>query len=426
MSEFLDKLESKIDALDEKERKKIIKKYQREIEAKMKDDLTEEEAILSLGSVDELAKKICEEYHVNLINRKRTLKETINNGIEESAKFLANTCDELADYSKSATKDNFLVTFFEILLKVVLLVMIFMLLKIPFILAQSGMNFIFDLLFYPFNVTLAEILDYVIAVLYGATCIAASVYMFKGYFDKSNKLVPTDSNKEVEENEEKKEVSKRKVNYAAGIIKALIMVIVIIPMIFLNIILLALTILAVFLIIKGISVIGLAIILLSFFLLTLIMTTYLTDAMDNKDRNHLFALCISVISLIIGIVLFVDDLMGYNYPETLDNCHFETITESLTIEIDKETDFIFVDGDVEYVVDNKIKDNTILIEVTYYEDFVDILLQKYIGEESDRIVVSSEDKDLKISDYVFVYDNMIKDLQDNNIFKYSDFPGGNI
>lgn len=418
MSEFLDKLESKIDALDENERKKIIKKYQREIEEQMKDGKSEKEAVDELGNVDEIAKKICEDYHVNLVNRKKTLKETINSGIEASAKFLANTCEEVIDYSKSATKDNFLVTFFEILLKVVILIIVFMLLKVPFILVQSGVTFVFDLLFYPFNITLIELFEYIISVLYGAACIAASVYMFKGYFTKE--VLPEKIPEEKEEPKEKKEVAKRNINYAVGIIKALIMIIVIIPMIFLNIIFLALTILAVFLIIKGVSVIGLAIILLSFFLLTLIMTTYLTDAMDNRDRNHLFALCISVISLIIGIVLFVDDLMGYNYPNTLDNCHFETTTESVTIDIEKETDFIFLEGNVEYVVDNNIKDNTVLLEVTYYEDFVDILLQRLIGEETDRLIISSQDKNLNADDYIFMYDNMIKDLQDNNIFNYSE------
>ena len=420
MSEFLDKLESKIDALDESERKKIIKKYQKEIETKIKNGKTEEEAIEEIGNIDNIAKEICEDYHVNLVNRKKTLQEKINSGIEECATFLAHTCEEVIDYTKKSTKDNFLVTFFEIMLKIVILVMLFMICKIPFILCQEGLNIVFDLLFYPFDMALAEIFEYIISIIYGAVCIALSVYMFKDYFIKDNELVKKVDKIVDEKNKEKIEQKEKKINYAIMIIKVLIMFIVIIPMMFLNIVFLGLTILAVYLIIKGVSVVGLAIILLSFFLLTLVMTTYVTDAMDSRDRNHLFALCISVISLIIGIVLFIDDLTGYNYPETLDNSHFKTKNESVTIEIDKETDFIILNAEINNVIDNNIEDNKVLVEVTYYDDFVDINLEHIINEDMDSIVITSNVDDFDMNDYINMYDVVLEDLKDNNIFKYGD------
>ena len=213
MSEFLDKLESKIDAIDEKERKKIIKKYQRIIEEKIKDGMEEKEAIQSLGDINDIAKDICEDYHVNLVNRKRTFKEVLNDGIEESAKFLAETCQDVITYSKAATKDNFLISFFEIALKIVILVLLFMLFKIPFIILQSGLEFTFELLFFPFNVVLTEIFEYIISILYGAVCIATSIYIFKGYYINNNE----ESKEEVKEDEslkeEKKEITKKGINY---------------------------------------------------------------------------------------------------------------------------------------------------------------------------------------------------------------------
>lgn len=419
MNEFLDELESKIDALDEKERKKIVKKYQRIVEEKIKEGKTEVEVIEEFGSVDDIAKKICEDYHVNLVNRKKSFKDTLNKGIEEGAKFLAKTCEEIAEYTKSSTKDKLLVTFFEILLKIIVLIILFMLFKIPFILVQSGLDFVFGLLFYPFDTTLSIIFEYIISILYLVSCIASSIYMFKGYF--INDITQAkDEEKLGELKQDKKEHSGKNINYAIVIIKTLIMIIIIIPMIFLNLTFLTLALLALFFIIKGISVVGLAIILLSFFLLTLIMTNYVADAIDNRNRNHMFPLCISVISLIIGIVLFVDDLIGYNYPEQLTNSHFETVTETLTLEVDKSTEFILLDGEVEYVVDNNIQDNKVLVEVTYYDDFVDIIFQETIGEELDSIVVYSKADDLNIDDYIRMYNNILKDLQDNNIFKYSD------
>ena len=127
---------------------------------------------------------------------------------------------------------------------------------------------------------------------------------------------------------------------ATGFIKLLLMLIVIMPMIILCLIFLSLTILAVFLVYKGVAVIGLSIILLSFFLLTLIVTTYITDAIDNKERNHFFALCISIISLIIGGVLFVDDLVSYNYPKNLEESNFKSTVEILNVDIERVTSII--------------------------------------------------------------------------------------
>lgn len=416
MNEFLEKLESKLDAIDEKERKKIIKKYQRIIEEKMKDKMTEKEAVKSLGNIDDIAKEICENYHVNLVNRKRNFNEYLNDGIEESAKFLSETFKDVVNYSKAATKDNFLVSFFEVLLKVVILIMVFMLLKIPFLLIQIGVDFVIDFLFYPFNVVLGNIFDYIIAILYGGCCIGASVYMFKGYYISHEK--GSDESLELKEEEDKKQ-SKNNVNYALMIVKALIVFIVVIPLILLNLTLLGLTAFAIFLVFKGVPIIGLSILLLSFFLLTLLLTVYVTDVLDKKERNHIFVLCISLVSLIIGGVLFVDDLMNYNYPTELTDSNLEALTESLTIDLDKKTVFTFLDGDVEYIIDNSIVDNKVLVEVTYYDNFVDIALKKYLGEDLNQIIIYSEYDEATFETYMYLYDNMIEDLKDNNVFNYT-------
>lgn len=418
MNDFLEELESKIDALDEKERKKIIKKYQVMIEEKKEDGLTEKEAIKELGNVDDVAKEICNDYHVNQVNRKVTLKEKINNGIHTSAEFLAETCQEVIDYSKEATKDKPLVTFFELLLKIVILLVLFAFYKIPFVLLDAGLKTVFEMLFYPFNFALAEIFEYVVAVLYFGVCVATSIYMFKGYFEKD--MFAKKKEKEIENDTEKKEVSKVGINFAGIFVKILLMVIVVMPMIVLCLVFLALTILAVYLVCKGIAVIGLSILLLSFFLLTLIITTYVTDAIDNKDRNHFFALCISIISLIIGGVLFVDDLVGYNYPKTLEESNFKVTVETLNVDIEKETALISLDGELELIVDNSILDNKLVFEATYYDSFTDIILQTYVNKEENQIVIYTEPDEYTVSTYMEIYNNVVEDLKNNNIFNYNE------
>ena len=415
MSDFLEKLETKIDALDEKERKKIIKNYQVMIEEKMNEGLTEKEAIKSFGNVDDIAKEICSDYHVNLVNRKVTLKDKINEGVHIGAEFLAETCQDVIDYSKEATKDKPLVTLFELILKIIILLVLFTLYKIPFVIIYTGLDFVFSMLFYPFNFTLITIFEYIVSVLYFGACVSTGIYLFKGYFEKDVLGVKKEEDKE----KVNKEVSKVGVNFATIFVKVMLMLIVVMPMIVLCLIFLALTILAVFLVCKGIAVIGLSIILLSFFLLTLIVTTYVTDAIDNKERNHFFGLCISIISLIIGCVLFVDDLVGYNYPKTLEDSYFKSTIETLNVDIERETTIISLDGEVEIVVDDSIVDNKLVFEATYYDSFTDVVLKTYINDEEDQIVVYAEPDEHTVSTYITLYNGIVEDLKKNNIFDYN-------
>lgn len=415
MENFLEELERKLNVIDEKERKKIIKNYQRQIEEKIHDGKSEEEAINELGDIDEVAKEICETYHVNFKNRKKNFREVLNEGIENVAIFLADTTRDIINYSKENTKNKLGVTFFEILLKILILIMAFMVLKLPFIILEEGIETVSDLLFYPFNNSLNVIFEYIISVIYLALCIAASIYLFKGYFTKDTNVVLADKKED-----KKEEETLKKPNYAIMIIKMIIMVVVMIPMILLNILFLLLTVLAIYLVFKGVALVGLSILLLTLSLLSGVMTATLSDAIDNKNRSHLFALTISIISLIIGIVLFVNDLMSYNYPKTLEDSHFPTLTETIDLEVDKETNLYFPNGKAEYIIDDSIKDNIILLEVTYYDDFVDIIVERQLGEEKNNFVVMSRDDDLDVGDYVFMYETILEDLKDNNLFKYDD------
>lgn len=417
MSEFLDKLESKLYAIDEKERKKVIKKYRRLIEEQIKEGKEEEEVIKSYGDIDDLAEEICSDYHVNLISHKTPLKKKINDGIEESAKFLAETTKDVIKYSKEFTTDKFLVSFFEILLKILVLIILFSLFKIPFIVLQIGADFVFELLFFPFNAILLEVFDYIIAIAYGICCIAVSIYMFKGYYIE-NKEPKQDV---IDDNEVKKEtVSKRGINYTTLIVKAILILVVVVPLIALTVTFLGLTALAIFLVFKEVPVIGLSVLLLSFFLLSLNLVVYVTDLLDKRERNYLFVLCISILSFIIGSVLLVDDLLNYNYPKNLEESKFATVTETINLEINKDTEFDFIGSEAEYIIDNDLKDNQVIVEVTYYDDIVDIVIDEMNDDDYKIIYFYAQSDDYNFGDYRFIYETIIDDLKENNIYDYSE------
>ena len=64
-SEFLSELEKRIRVLDKSEIKDILAEYSQHIDMEMSNGLTEDEAIKSFGSIDELTSEILVAYHVN-------------------------------------------------------------------------------------------------------------------------------------------------------------------------------------------------------------------------------------------------------------------------------------------------------------------------------------------------------------------------
>lgn len=425
MNEFLDNLEKRISVLEEIERKKIIKKYQKEIEKKAKEGMTEKEAIESLGNVDEIVANIYSEYHINndYKEEKKTLGKIIDEGISYCAKYLSEFCSELIDYAKKNTSDKPLETFFEVILKVLLLIMAFMFIKLPFILTEEIFVWLFDLLFSPFNIVLIILLKFVLAVIYIICCIILGIYMFKNYYKKDETVEnPKEEPKKdkVENVEIKKDKAENKeiVNYAFTFIKVFLYIIVIIPMIFLNITLFGLAIFAGFLVFKGVNIIGLTILLSGLFLLTTIITNYITDALDSKYKSHLFSLIISAIAIIIGGILFVDNLMVFNYPSDIDESKFRNTTETKIIEIEKETSITVSDGEIKYEIDNNLKDNEILLEIIYYDEFTDVYIDSFDGKSTNHILIYPLDDKLSVESGIYFYKNSLEDLKKNNIYNY--------
>ena len=64
-SEFLSELEKRIRVLDKSEIKDILAEYSQHIDMEISNGQTEDEAIKSFGSIDELTSEILVAYHVN-------------------------------------------------------------------------------------------------------------------------------------------------------------------------------------------------------------------------------------------------------------------------------------------------------------------------------------------------------------------------
>lgn len=409
MEKFLEKLEAQLTMLEVSEQKKIIKRYQNEINEKIKSGMSEKEAIKSLGRMDDIVFQIYEEYHLDKknIGKTATVGEKVERILRKCAKFLADTCTETAYYLNHIS-NNALETFFEVFLKIVVFCIFALLLKLPFIWLEGCIQYLLNFLFYPFDRVLLNISSFTIAVIYFIVCVALILFLFKGYAKKDNK----DKTKAI--NKVKIESSEQSRNYAYALLKVGLYIVCIIPMIFIVLGLLVLTALSLFIVYKGVSVIGLVVILVGLLFLSIIITTYITDALDNRSRSHTFAIVVTVIALISGSILFVDNLMNFDYPKKLEDSAFVPYEETTTFNIEKETEVVNLSGDLEYVVDNSIEDNVILVKSLYFDELYDVMIE----HDSDRIWFYTLRDDFEMDDIHYLYQNVLKDLQNNKIYNY--------
>lgn len=131
-NEFFQKLETRLNILNEQERNDILSEYSSHIEFKMQDGKTEEQAIADFGDVDALAEEILSAYHIDT--------DTVwnKNGeyyIKKSVSFINHATEKLLSFSLSDVAK--VVVEFLIVLLVILLV------SVPFDMISNEVGYLF-------------------------------------------------------------------------------------------------------------------------------------------------------------------------------------------------------------------------------------------------------------------------------------------
>ena len=202
---FLKELEKRLILLEETEKQDILNEYKDIIEEKVKRGKTEEEAIADFGSIDELSKEILKACKINseyLKDKQSTssdkAKEIINNsedlikeGARKLSKFTRNVFDDIKKTNSSITIE----TIFEIIIKSIIMLVGFVILRIPFSIIKGLGKSILDMAFVPFDSVLNFIWSGIIGILYFITCIVIAILVFKQYFYSNSK--PKDNISEI-------------------------------------------------------------------------------------------------------------------------------------------------------------------------------------------------------------------------------------
>lgn len=435
---FLRELEKKLSILSEEERKDTINEYRDIIEEKVKHGKKESEAVKEFGSIDELSKEILNAYKINPDYKSKDFVDGAEELIRKGAKKISEVTDDVVDSIKQSDFECTTSNVFEIILKVIILLIFLAILKIPIYFASELGSSVFRIGVEPFATIFSWIWKGLIEIVYLGICVLLIVKLITDY-SKKDKTAKTNSkvkNTKIEEKtnskakntkiEEKttKENKKVKKNdtfetIVLILVRLFVIFTIIIPLVFVAFLFIVGLVILIYLLCKGIAVYGFLIATLGClgFIICIIDLIYRGLIADKKI--YLYPFLINILLIIIGGVMSISYIFDFEYHDSLPQNRYETKTEIFMEDIDKKTSISNYKKEI--IVDNSIEDNKIKAEVTYYPKFVSIEKHEDTDEDKDYISFVTNEKDTTFSLNNKYTKMIMKDIKNKKIYNYNEF-----
>lgn len=422
---FLRELEKKLSILSEEERKDTINEYRDIIEEKVKHGKKESEAVKEFGSIDELSKEILNAYKINPDYKSKDFVDGAEELIRKGAKKISEVTDDVVDSIKQSDFECTTSNVFEIILKVIILLIFLALLKIPIYFASELGSSVFRIGVEPFATIFSWIWKGLIEIVYLGICVLLIVKLVTDY-SKKNKTPKTNSkvkNTKIEEKttKENKKVKKNDTFETIVLILVRLFVIftIIIPLVFVAFLFIVGLVVLIYLLCKGIGVYGFLIATLGClgFIICIIDLIYRGLIADKKI--YLYPFLINILLIVIGGVMSISYIFDFEYHDSLPQNRYETKTETFMEDIDKKTSISNYKKEI--IVDNSIEDNKIKAEVTYYPEFVSIEKHEDTDEDKDYISFVTNEKDTTFSLNNKYTKMIMKDIKKKKIYNYNEF-----
>lgn len=422
---FLRELEKKLSILSEEERKDTINEYRDIIEEKVKHGKKESEAVKEFGSIDELSKEILNAYKINPDYKSKDFVDGAEELIRKGAKKISEVTDDVVDSIKQSDFECTTSNFFEIILKVIILLIFLAILKIPIYFASELGSSVFRIGVEPFATIFSWIWKGLIEIVYLGICVLLIIKLITDY-SKKDKTAKTNSkvkNTKIEEKttKENKKVKKNDTFETIVLILVRLFVIftIIIPLVFVAFLFIVGLVILIYLLCKGIGVYGFLIATLGClgFIICIIDLIYRGLIVDKKI--YLYPFLINILLIIIGGVMSISYIFDFEYHDSLPQNRYETKTEIFMEDIDKKTSISNYKKEI--IVDNSIEDNKIKAEVTYYPKFVSIEKHEDTDEDKDYISFVTNEKDTTFSLNNKYTKMIMKDIKNKKIYNYNEF-----
>ena len=434
-NEFIKELTKKLEVLEPKELKKVIKHYSELIDEKLLENSDEKSVIKELGDINLIAKKVLQSYKINPKYSKSTdlfdFKEVVENWIKEMAILLSNTIRSIHKSIKRRNKEISLELIFELIIKFVILIIFLAILTLPFEVINKLANSIFDMSFYPANRILSILWKIFTSLIYFGTGIMLFVIMFKDYINYAKEIDKKDMEDELiiekQKNDFKvdKELSNKRcqnINFIIKIAYRIFMTLFfLIPLWFIQIGLVAGIVFAIYYTYIGVKIAGLIVILIGLVIATLWMSDIFMQLTFKITKIYFFPVFISLIIICFGGLLFAFNIMAFNYfnvAPKIPNFTYKTKIQEFAIPL---LDDITLSGSKStYEVDDNIDDNVIRVEITYCDSITSIrgLSLNYLENKEKYLLSYIEESNIDITDYKYMYRSLITDLKNGNIYNY--------
>ena len=429
---FIKKLKNNLNVLEESEVKDIIEEYSDIIDEKIKDGKTEEEAIKDFGDINELSKEILKAYKINpkfIEDDEPEFRQDFEKTIKKGAKKLSNFTKSVVDDIKK--HDNITLEFIcEIVIKIIILLIIYAILTVPFWALLGLGHAIFDIAFFPLDIILNVIWGILVWVLYFVVGVIIAITMFKSNFKveevkeepkkkttKSNEEKNTEKVKidETEMEENKKSKKKELVNSSAGrvfakikaLIKIFIFLFFILPVIFIIVGLIFAIVGVIYYIIQGLNLWGVLILLIGLTCFFIYIYLLLKNLFEHQKSRIVLALTSAILVAIGTFVTFdtfknIEIINDHHY----ENKKYEYIIDGTTVlhlsNINK-LDF----NEVESMEDGKI-----IVDVYYNDNYINI---DYYESKPNTVHIISNIND---ENGWKIYNEIIDNLKENKLVDY--------
>ena len=431
---FIKKLKNNLNVLEENEVKDIIEEYSDIIDEKIKAGKTEEEAIKDFGDINELSKEILKAYKINPKFVENDSESDIHQDFEKTIKKGAK---KLSDFTKSVVDDikkhdNITLEFVcEIIIKIIILLVIYAILTIPFW-ALLGLGYaIFNIAFFPLDVILKAIWGILVWVLYFVVGVIIAITMFKSNFkteevkkEPKKKTAKVKSNEEKEteklkiseqEIEDNKNSKKKLLKSSSGtvfvtikaIIKIFIFIIFIFPVIFIIVGLIFAIVGVIYYIIQGLNLWGVLILLIGLNCFFIYIYLLLKNLFEHKKSYIILAL-VSVLLVAIGAFVTFDT---FKEIEIIDHHHYENKKFEYTID---GTTILHLSNinKLDYNEDESMDDGKIIVDVYYNDNYINI--DQYKSKSTNIYIVSNYNNENNWK----IYDEIIDNLKENKMINY--------
>lgn len=429
---FIKKLKNNLNVLEESEVKDIIEEYSDIIDEKIKDGKTEEEAIKDFGDINELSKEILKAYKINpkfIEDDEPEFRQDFEKTIKKGAKKLSNFTKSVVDDIKK--HDNITLEFIcEIVIKIIILLIIYAILTVPFWALLGLGHAIFDIAFFPLDIILNVIWGILVWVLYFVVGVIIAITMFKSNFKveevkeepkkkttKSNEEKNTEKVKidETEMEENKKSKKKEPVKSSSGtvfatikaLIKIFIFIFFILPVIFIIVGLIFAIVGVIYYIIQGLNLWGVLILLIGLTCFFIYIYLLLKNLFEHQKSRIVLAL-ISAILVAIGTFVTFDTFKNIEIinDHHYENKKYEYIIDGTTVlhlsNINK-LDF----NEVESMEDGKI-----IVDVYYNDNYINI---DYYESNPNTVHIISN---LNDENGWEIYNEIIDNLKENKLVDY--------